>query len=201
MHHFRLTGPARFAHLIANIAPSLRSFPKNAENAVFIYRLQFAVRFAEFHYRRLQGDLQNAAVDLVSMLRDDIAPKSWWAVVLWDAVELLQNGKQTTSLHVKLVSSLQSLISLCIFLPFSPPAVLCTGQVMLFTSEEACLLIRKLDEICSRAQNPGSDYLSVVARATKSRDEKHALQKLQIVRLALAKYYARCSVIGVGGRT
>ncbi len=72
---------------------------------------------------------------------------------------------------------------------------------MLFSSDEACLLLRKLEEICSRvAQGAGSDYLSVFTRSSKSRDEKHALQKLQVVRLALAKYYARCGVIGVGGR-
>ncbi len=72
---------------------------------------------------------------------------------------------------------------------------------MLFTSDDACLLLRKLEEICSRtAQGAGPDYLSIYTRTTKSKDEKHALQRLQIVRLALAKYYARCGVIGVGGR-
>ena len=59
---------------------------------MFVYRLQFAVRFAEFHYRRLNGALQDAAFDLVAMLREEIAPKSWWAVLLSDAVELLQNS-------------------------------------------------------------------------------------------------------------
>lgn len=72
---------------------------------------------------------------------------------------------------------------------------------MLFTSDEAYLLLKKLEEICSRtSQGSGSDYLSVLTRTTKSRDEKQALQRLQVVRLALAKYYARCGVIGVGGR-
>lgn len=52
----------------------------------------FAVRLAEFHQRRLNGELHEAAFDIVNMLRDDIAPKAWWAVVLFDAVKLLQNG-------------------------------------------------------------------------------------------------------------
>lgn len=52
----------------------------------------FAVRLAEFHQRRLNGELHEAAFDIVNMLRDDIAPKAWWAVVLFDAVELLQTG-------------------------------------------------------------------------------------------------------------
>lgn len=72
---------------------------------------------------------------------------------------------------------------------------------MLFSTEDARVLLRKLEEICSRsAQGAGSDYLSVLARTTKNKDEKLALQRLQVVRLALAKYYARCGVIGVGGR-
>ena len=53
----------------------------------------FAVRLAEFHQRRLNGELHEAAYDIVSMLRYDVAPKAWWAVILFDAVELLQNGK------------------------------------------------------------------------------------------------------------
>lgn len=72
---------------------------------------------------------------------------------------------------------------------------------MLFSPEDACILLRKLEEICSRAtQGSGSDYLSILTRTTKNKDEKQALQRLQTVRLALAKYYARCGVIGVGGR-
>lgn len=72
---------------------------------------------------------------------------------------------------------------------------------MLFSPEDAHILLRKLEEICSRtAQGSGSDYLSILARTTKNKDEKQALQRLQTVRLALAKYYGRCGIIGVGGR-
>ena len=72
---------------------------------------------------------------------------------------------------------------------------------MLFKPEEAFLLLTKLEEIYTKAtQGCGPDYLAVISRVIKSRDERHTLQKLQIVRLALAKYYARCGVYGVGGR-
>ncbi|EKM49160.1 uncharacterized protein PHACADRAFT_265769 [Phanerochaete carnosa HHB-10118-sp] len=160
--------PANFARLVANIAPSLQTLRAQQESissGVFVYRLMFAVRLAEFHQRQLSGELHEAAYDIVAMLRDDVAPKAWWAVILSESVELLQN------------------------------------EEMLFTSEDACILLRKLEEICTRsAQNAGSDYLPILARTTKSKDEKGALQRLQIIRLALAKYYARCGVIGVGGR-
>ncbi len=86
-------GPAEFARLVANIAPSLHTLRTQPANGVFLYRLMFAVRFAEFHQRRLNDDIQHAALYLVSLLRDDIAPKSWWAVALYDAVELLCNSQ------------------------------------------------------------------------------------------------------------
>ncbi|KAJ8482613.1 hypothetical protein ONZ51_g5233 [Trametes cubensis] len=132
---------------------------------VFLHRLMFAVRFAEFHQRRASGDGQGAAFDVVTMFREDIAPKSWWAVLLCDALELLQNGGP-----------------------------------MPFTSNDACLLIQKLEEIhIAVGQGAADDYLPILRRVTK-RGEKHALQRLEVVRLALARYYARCGAIGVGGR-
>lgn len=59
---------------------------------MFLHRLMFVIRFAEFHQRRASGDGQGAAVDVVAMFREDIVPQAWWAVLLCDAVELLQNG-------------------------------------------------------------------------------------------------------------
>jgi hypothetical protein len=56
----------------------------------------FAVRYSNFHQLRAKNDLQNAATDLVAMFRDDIAPKSWWAVMLCDAVDLLQHREWKT---------------------------------------------------------------------------------------------------------
>ncbi|RPD64507.1 hypothetical protein L226DRAFT_559644 [Lentinus tigrinus ALCF2SS1-7] len=170
LEKYIVQGPASFASLVANIAPSLHKVGMDAGTklrapAVFSHRLQFAVRFAEFHHRRAHGDGQGAALDLVTMFREEIAPRSWWAVVLCDAVELLQ-----------------------------------CNSAMLFTSNDACLLIQKLEEIHIRvAQGNGDDYLAVLSRVVKG-GEKHALQQLQAVRLSLARYYARCGAIGVGGR-
>ncbi|KZT72019.1 hypothetical protein DAEQUDRAFT_723669 [Daedalea quercina L-15889] len=161
-------GPRQYAQSVAKIAPSLRTLRSESKaNGVFIYRLMFAVRFAEFHHRRLNGDLQEAAFDIISMMREEIAPKSWWAVLLWDVVELLQNGDN-----------------------------------MFFTSVDATMLLHRLEEIHIRSsQGSADEYLSILAKTTKTGGEAHALQRLQTVRLALARYYAKCAVIGVGGRT
>ncbi|CCM06137.1 uncharacterized protein FIBRA_08387 [Fibroporia radiculosa] len=168
LDEYVVQGPEKYARYVANIAPSLQTLRSNSgANGVFVHRLMFAVRFAEFHQRRMQGELHDAAFDLATMFREDIAPKSWWAVLLSDAVELLLNS-----------------------------------ETMLFSSQDACLLLHKLEEICIRSgQGSKADYLTVLARTTKSGEEAAALQRLQTVRLALARYYARCGVIDVGGRT
>ena len=95
LHLCTSVGPANFARLVANIAPSvhtLRAQQDSLTTGVFVHRLLFAVRLAEFHTRRVGGALHEAAGDLVAMLRDDVAPRAWWAVVLCEAVELLQHG-------------------------------------------------------------------------------------------------------------
>ncbi len=89
-------GPANFARLVSGIEPTLerlRQQPSTVANGVFIYRLLFAVHFADFHKQRSSGHLHEAAREAVAMLREEIAPKSWWAVVLSDSVDLLLHGK------------------------------------------------------------------------------------------------------------
>jgi nuclear pore complex protein Nup85 len=86
-------GPEQYARYVLDIAPSLQALRANSARGVFIHRLMFAVRYAEFHQRLLNRDLQDAAWDLVTMFQDEIAPKSWWGVLLHDAVQLLQYGK------------------------------------------------------------------------------------------------------------
>ena len=73
---------------------------------------------------------------------------------------------------------------------------------MPFTTAETVLLLQKLEEVVSRStRGAGKDYLSILTKCIKNGDEKLALQQLQGVRLALAKYYARCAVMNVGGKT
>ena len=90
-----ILGPVSFASMIANIAPTLQSLRSQAGddlNGVFIHRLRFAVRSAEFHQRKLTGELEDAALDVIEIFQEEIAPSSWWAVILCDALDLLQNS-------------------------------------------------------------------------------------------------------------
>ncbi|THV00805.1 hypothetical protein K435DRAFT_776286 [Dendrothele bispora CBS 962.96] len=154
-------GAAEFAKQASKIAPSVQELQsRTVSEAIFVHRLIFAVRYSQIHKYKLEQDFVSAASDIVTLLREEIAPKSWWPVLLCDSVELLQYG-----------------------------------STLLFASSDAAELLSKLEEISIRAsQGSGDDYLSVLTRTIKGGGEKEALERLKVVRLALARYFARCTI-------
>lgn len=61
------------------------------------------------------------------------------------------------------------------------------------------LLLQKLEEIfIQTSQGAGSDYLAVLIRVLRGKGEKEALERLRTVRIAIAQYFARCSVLDGG---
>lgn len=93
-----------------------------------------------------------------------------------------------------------SVCRLCLVL--SPTDSNCgPGSALLFSAAGASELLRKLEEVFTRAsQGSGEDYLSVLMKTIKGGGEKEALDRLKIVRLALAKYFARYTARSVGER-
>jgi nuclear pore complex protein Nup85 len=88
------SGPATFTQHAADIASSLPELYKQpGTHAIFIHQLVFAEQYAHFHQLLAKAELQNAALELLAMFRGNIAPKSWWAILLCDSVPLLQSGK------------------------------------------------------------------------------------------------------------
>lgn len=93
-------GPAKFTRLVAEIAPSLQTLRKSASasnyslNGIFLHRLVFIVKYAEFHQRRMSNDLVEAAADLVGMFEEDVVPCQWWGVLLYDSADLLNYREQ-----------------------------------------------------------------------------------------------------------
>lgn len=80
---------------------------------------------------------------------------------------------------------------------------------MVLSKDDAYELLRHLEEVYTRAeQGSGAEYLGALDRimqgpkgqeADSGRgvvDVQRALGQLQIVRLALARYLARCAVVG-----
>jgi len=92
MEEYIAHGPLRYVQLIADVTPSLQELRSEiGPRGVFMHRMMFAVRYAEFHQRNLQGDRENAALDLISLFEEELAPRSWWGVVLHDAIPFLQS--------------------------------------------------------------------------------------------------------------
>jgi len=180
-----LSGPRKFTEYALAIAPSVKELrSQSSVQGVFVHRLIFAVRYARFHELFQQQEYQDAASDLVAIFVEDVAPTSWWAVVLCDSVQLLQYCK------------LALLFSVSVRCPSYTPL----ASALLFTSSGASLLLQKLEEIFVRAsQGAADDYLSVLIRVLSVRSEKEALERLKTVRLALAHYFGRSLVLGVGG--
>ncbi|RDB15810.1 Nuclear pore complex protein Nup85 [Hypsizygus marmoreus] len=162
LDEYTSSGPTAFSQSASTIAPSVQELRNRPlYQGIFAHRLMFAVRYAHFHLLLETHDLQEAASDLVAIFRDDLVPKSWWAVLLCDAVPLLQHD-----------------------------------PILLFSSSGASELLRKLEEVFVRtSQGAGDDYLSVLMRTMKGGGEKEALDRLKIVRLALARYFARCTTV------
>ncbi|KAJ4479675.1 nucleoporin Nup85-like protein [Lentinula edodes] len=154
-------GPVVFAGYASNIAPSMDEIQSSSRtHQIFAHRLMFTVRYSQMHKMRLERDYPNAALDLLGLLRDEIAPRSWWPILLCDAVEFLQYGPK-----------------------------------LLFSFNDVTELLRKLEEISIRSsQGSGDDYLTVLIRTIKGGGEKEALERLKQVRLAIARYFARCTV-------
>lgn len=92
-----ILGPLRYVSLVSDIAPLLRELKKDAgPHGVFVQRLEFAIRYAEFHQHNNLADTENAASALMSIFEENLSPRSWWAVLLNDAIPLLQDGSSVS---------------------------------------------------------------------------------------------------------
>ena len=78
----------------AAIAPIIQKLGLQSNvNGVFYYRLIFVTRYARLQELLFRKELADAASDLIAIIQDDIAPASWWAVILCDSVQLLEYGE------------------------------------------------------------------------------------------------------------
>ena len=74
------------------------------------------MRYAHFHQLVDSQKLQDAASDLVAMLQEDLAPRSWWPILLCDSVQLLQYSRcESCTMHNALLSFSLRYITLVYF--------------------------------------------------------------------------------------
>ncbi|KAM6496834.1 Nucleoporin Nup85-like protein [Amanita muscaria] len=163
LEEYVTSGPESFAKHTSTIASTVQQLQAQESHlhGVLAHRLLFAVRYAQFHELRKQGHDHEAALELISMFYDDLAPKQWWAVLLSDGIEFFQNDR-----------------------------------ALLFSGTAVNEFLRKVEEVASRTSHGDLDYIGILMRTLKG-GEKEAISRLKLVRIALAKYYARCTVAGV----
>lgn len=141
-------------------------------------RLAFLARYKEFHNSIKKNDRETAAILLVEMLSTEIAPRRFWSVLLADALPLLE---------CEFVYYLLSLANTC------------ADSEILFTMEEAYELLRILEDVHTGVRaNSEREYLDPLARLLAKDDipsYERALSELEVVRLALARYIAKCCVL------
>lgn len=91
---FIIIGSHQFTSYALEIAPSVQELQTQSSiQGIFVHRLIFAVRFARYHQLIEKQEYQDAASDLMAIFVEEVAPTSWWAVVLCDSVQLLSYGK------------------------------------------------------------------------------------------------------------
>ncbi len=172
-------GPKIFTQYALAVAPSVQELrTKSHIHGVFVHRLVFTVRYAHFHELLEKREYQDAASDLIAIFSENVAPTSWWAVVLCDSVPLLRYGMLSV-FEVNLIVNASK-----------------SAPELLFSSSGASMLLQKLEEIFIRTSyGAGADYLSVLLRVIRGTGDREGLGRLKTVRWALAHYFARCSVL------
>ena len=89
-----IIGSHQFTSYALEIAPSVQELQAQSSiQGIFVHRLIFAVRFARYHQLIEKQEYQDAASDLMAIFIEEVAPMSWWAVVLCDSVQLLRYSK------------------------------------------------------------------------------------------------------------
>ncbi|KAJ4470133.1 Nup85 nucleoporin-domain-containing protein, partial [Lentinula aciculospora] len=95
LNEYIQSGPVVFASHASKIAPLLDETHSSLRTEeIFAHRLMFTVRYSQIHKMRLEHDYSNAASELLVLLRDEIAPRSWWPILLCDSIEFLQYNSQ-----------------------------------------------------------------------------------------------------------
>jgi nuclear pore complex protein Nup85 len=162
--------------------------------SLFSSRLAFLAGYRDFHRLYAEGQLRAAAELLVVLLTSNAAPERFWAVLLVDAIPLLEGACNAAGVaELSLTAD--------------------AGADNLFTADETFELLRFLEQINSGLLSGSSDAqhflgtLEQLLTASSSRDGADgsrsvdvgaARKRLDIVRLGLARQLARASVTGVG---
>jgi len=90
LDEYTSSGSHQFTSYALEMAPSVQELQTQSSiKGILVHRLIFAVRFARYYQLIEKQEYQEAASDLMAIFVEEVAPTSWWAVVLWDSIQLL----------------------------------------------------------------------------------------------------------------
>ncbi|GAA5864380.1 hypothetical protein JCM3774_002771 [Rhodotorula dairenensis] len=180
-------GLASLAHLPSLTSDALRPH---------LSRLSFLARYRDFLALYAAGARREAAQLLVLLLTSGVAPHKWWAVMLLDAVPLLETTPVLVSLAetYELLRILEEILS---------PIVVSTPPRDVFGSLE---LLGRLSESSApttkdEAASAGSRAASGPKKSANAKEQpakqegdrlRRALGQMDVVRASLAKHLATC---------
>ena len=90
-------GPQLFLEKVDQIATDLRMPDVIGQEQIYLSRLRFVQRYADFQRLLASGNIHGAAEHLIDIITTELVPKAWIAVLLADAGRLLDTGALTVS--------------------------------------------------------------------------------------------------------
>ncbi|EIW66274.1 hypothetical protein TREMEDRAFT_70200 [Tremella mesenterica DSM 1558] len=161
--------------------------------SVFASRLMFLAEFRDYLLFFGQGVRDQAASRLVGLLTSGIAPIRFWAVLLVEAIPLLEDSEIlfTSNDTFELLRVLEEITSNSTYAPTEYLAQL--GQLLLRLSSEI-----KLSGKMTTEMNGSLDNSKGMIKKTQGSEDgiSLAIRKLEEARLALARNLARALVVG-----
>ncbi|KAF7770639.1 hypothetical protein Agabi119p4_6613 [Agaricus bisporus var. burnettii] len=181
LEEYIISGPQSFVNQATAISSTIQElYNRGPSHWVFYHRFMFVTSYAKFQEAIVNKNYASAAKSLVTIISEEVAPRAWGAILLNDAIPLLQHNEE-----------------------------------LVFNTSEAIVILQKLEEVFTGVnQGAEEDYLSLYMRLlamrrlqrqessgkedgeTEGMSMADALSQLGNVRLFLARYFARCTVMG-----
>lgn len=189
-----LLQPANFAEMAGEEEDE---YAKQERQHAFVLasgtRLAFLARYRDFHALYASGERRQAGELLVLLMSSNVAPRRFWAIMLIDAVTLLNGERQLKDRNNPSLTQLA------------------TDSAILISEQDTLELMRCLNEIVNPVQKSGRDlygYLACLSQLAgaptpeaksdqKAEDlARQAVQaglgQLEVVRYALVQNLSRC---------
>ncbi|GAA5988849.1 hypothetical protein JCM10908_006197 [Rhodotorula pacifica] len=179
--------------------PSLAHLPSLTSDALrpHLSRLAFLARYRDFlALYATAGARREAAQLLVLLLTSGVAPKKWWAVMLLDAVPLLETAPVLVSLAetYELLRILEEILSPIVV--STPPrdifgSLELLGRLSEASAEETATA-SKTTQKKKKASNGGAKSAPGEEKEKDSERLRRALGQMDVVRASLARHLATC---------